>query len=110
MCRPLRRRGRRREDADRRGWLRPPDADLGQSEQVGDSNLGFWGGRDATPAEPETMPAPAARDAGLGSQVPLACLPAQTSRFARDASIQRAELENMAAELTIAFECLGDAG
>ena len=56
------------------------------------------------------MPAPAAGDAGFGSQVPLACLPIRASRLARDTSIQSAELKNVAAELAIAFERVGDAG
>ena len=107
---PLGRRRRRGKDADRRGWLRPPNADFGKCEQVGDGNLGIWGEREAAPAESVSMLALASGNAGLGSQVPLACLPVRASRFARDTSIQRAELKNMAAELTIAFECFGDAG
>ena len=103
------RRGRRSGNANRWGFLRSPNAYFGEGEKVGDGGLGFWRKRDTAPTEPEPLPTPAAGDTGCGSQVPHTCFPAHAGCFARDASIQHAELQDVAAELTIFFICLSDA-
>ena len=107
---PLGRRRRRGKDADRRGWLRTPNADFGKCEQVGDGNLGIWGEREAATAESVSLLAPASGNAGLGSQVPSACLPIAASRLASDTTVESTEFKNVAAELAVAFERVGDAG
>ena len=103
--------GRRRwgEDADRRRWS-TKNVDLGKLEEVGDSSLGIRGERKTATVESEPLLAPASGNAGLGSQVPSACLPIAASRLASDTTVESTEFKNVAAKLAVAFERVGDAG